>query len=212
VGSTERRERERNEKREMILVAAMRLFLDESFDKTTMRRIAEAIEYTPGALYGYFKDKDEILYALHERSFEELVARMEQALEGLTDPAARLGAIGRAYIRFALDNPRQYELMFLAKSTAKKIQADLKWDCGLCAYEILRTEVRTFLTHRGSATDPEIAAFACWSMVHGIVSLVVAERSVFIPPEALPAVVNGAFDHYIELMSYAPVGPPHAPT
>lgn len=184
----------------MILVAAMRLFLDESFDKTTMRRIAEAIEYTPGALYGYFKDKDEILYALHERGFDELVARMEEALEGLNGPRDRLAAIGRSYIRFALDNPRQYELMFLAKSTAKKIQADLKWDCGLVAYDILRNEVRAFLASKTSTTDPEIAAFACWSMVHGIVSLVVAERSVFIPPDVLPAIVNGAFDHYIELM------------
>jgi len=194
----------------MILVAAMRLFLDESFENTTMRRIAEAIEYTPGALYGYFKDKDEILYALHERGFDELVARQEQALVGLTDPTERLASLGRAYIRFALDNPRQYELMFLAKSTAKTIQANLEWECGLCAYDLLRTEIRGFLTHKGATIDPEIAAFACWSMVHGIVSLVVAERTVMIPPELLPALVNGAFDHYIELMSHGllPRSPP----
>src|SRR5512139_1788571 len=115
MGSTQRRERERTEMREMILDAATRLFLEESFEKTTMRRIADAIEYTPGAIYGYFKDKDEILYALHKRGFEELVARMEAALVGLTDPIERVASIGRAYIRFAFENPQQYDLMFVHK-------------------------------------------------------------------------------------------------
>ena len=186
--------------REMILTAAMRLFLEESFEKTTMRRIAEAIEYTPGALYGYFKDKNEILYALHVRGFEELVARLESALVGLTDPAERLAAIGRAYIRFAFDNPQQYDLMFLAKSTAKKIIEDAEWACGLRAYDILSTEVANLVQHRGSSTNPDVAAFACWSMVHGLVSLVIADRAVFLPEDNLRGIVDAAFDHYLALV------------
>ncbi len=80
MGTAERRERDRNEMREAILAAAMKLFLDESFEKTTMRRIAQAIEYTPGALYSYFKDKDEILFALHQRGFDQLFAMQAPAL------------------------------------------------------------------------------------------------------------------------------------
>ncbi len=201
VGSIERRVRERNEKRELILGAAMKLFLEESFEKTTMRRIADAIEYTPGALYGYFKDKDEILFEIHERGFEELIARKEEAMAGLTDPAARLAAMGRAYIRFALDNPRQYELMFMAKSTSKKIIEDAEWKSGLCSHEMLRTEVKALLEQRGSTVDPDIAAFSCWSLVHGIVSLVIADRCIFIPPEHIPAVVEGAYAHFLAMMN-----------
>lgn len=208
MGSIERRERERNEKRELILGAAMKLFLEESFEKTTMRRIADAIEYTPGALYGYFKDKDEILFEIHERGFEDLIARKEEAMAGLTDPAERLAAMGRAYIRFALDNPRQYELMFMAKSTSKKIIEDAEWKAGLCSHEMLRAEVKTFLEQRGSTADPDMAAFSCWSMVHGIVSLVIADRCVFIPPEHIPAFVDGAFSHYLMMMG-GPVSEPH---
>jgi AcrR family transcriptional regulator len=205
MGSTQRRERERHEMRELILTAAMRLFVEESFEKTTIRRIAEAIEYTPGALYGYFKDKDEILFALHERGFHELVARMEAALVGLTEPAERLAAIGRAYIRFAFDNHQQYDLMFVHKSTGKRIVADAKWDCGHRAYDILRAEVTGLIASRGATMDPEIATFGCWSMVHGLVTLVLCDRCVFMPGDALPQIVDATFQQYLDLLTS--VGP-----
>lgn len=201
MGSTERRERERSEKREMILQAAMRLFLEESFERTTMRRIADAIEHTPGALYGYFKDKDEILYALHERGFDELTLRMQEALAGREDPSERLAELGRAYIRFALDNPQQYHLMFIAKSTARKIQADAEWECGLRSYGLLREEVGRFLAHKRSPIDPEVATYSCWAMCHGIVSLVIAERSVFIPDEVLPRLVSASYELFFQMMN-----------
>src|SRR5678815_508168 len=74
MGSEQRRERDRQEMRDTILRAAIKLFAEESFEKVTMRRIAEAIDYTPGTLYWYFKDKDEIVFALHQRGFEILLS------------------------------------------------------------------------------------------------------------------------------------------
>lgn len=189
--------------RELILQTASRLFVEESFERTTMRRIAEVIEYTPGTIYGYFKDKNEILYALHVRGFQDLVARLEAASAGVTDPTERLSALGRAYIRFAFDNPVQYDLMFIAKSTAKKILADAEWDCGVQAYDHLRAAVRAFLEHHGSTVDPEVAAFTCWSTVHGLVSLVISDRCIFFPPDALPAIVDAAFASYLAMMTTA---------
>src|SRR5688572_21171318 len=103
MGSEQRRERDRQEMRETILRAAMKLFIEESFEKTTMRRIAEAIEYTPGTLYWYFKDKDEILFALHQRGFETLFA-MQQPTMAIADPVERLRKLAEVYIEFALEN------------------------------------------------------------------------------------------------------------
>jgi AcrR family transcriptional regulator len=211
VGINERRQREKQEMRELILAAALRLFAEESFERTTMRRIAEVIEYTPGTIYGYFKDKSEILYALHVRGFEELVARMEAALVGVTAPGERLGALGRAYIRFAFDNPIQYDLMFLSKTTAKKILADAEWDCGERAYGLLRNEVRGFLEHHHSTVDPEVATFTCWSTVHGMVALVIRDRCIFFPTEALPAIVDAAFQQYLTMMTTAAPALTHPP-
>ena len=72
----DRRERVRVATRERITEAAMRLFVEEGFENTSMRRIADAVGYTPGALYAYFEDKDEILYALLEAGF----ARLREAM------------------------------------------------------------------------------------------------------------------------------------
>lgn len=195
MGSAERRERERAEMRERILSAATRLFVEESFEETTMRRIAEAIEYTPGALYGYFKDKDAILYAIHLRGFDELLERMNAALAGRTDPVERLRALGLAYIRFALDNPAQYQLMFVAQH--KQIREDHDWTPGLRAYDLTRAVIREVVAQQGGAGDPEVLAFACWSMVHGMVSLVLGDRCVMFPEGTFPALLETTLDHVL---------------
>ena len=57
MGVTERRERERQAVRQEILDAARALFIEEGYEKTSMRKIAEKIEYSPTTIYLYFKDK-----------------------------------------------------------------------------------------------------------------------------------------------------------
>src|SRR5687768_14097475 len=113
----DRRERERHEMRERIIDAARKLFVTEGYDKTTLRRIAEDIEYTPGAIYAYFKDKDSILYAVHERGFVELGRRLASTVAGAANPRDALERVGREYIAFARDNPEMYDLMFIAQAT-----------------------------------------------------------------------------------------------
>ncbi len=179
--------------REAILAAAMKLFLDESFEKTTMRRIAQAIEYTPGALYSYFKDKDEILFALHQRGFDQLFAVQVPALS-IADPVERLRRLGEIYIEFALANPQTYDLMFIASKTGHSIEEADEWHCGERAYGVVRDTMREIIeSGRLRATsDPEVAAFAAWSAVHGIVSLVIRNRSRIIPEADRDRVVHSA--------------------
>ncbi len=89
--------------RGMISRAAMKLFLTEGFERTSIRRIAQEIEYTPGAIYSYFKDKDEILYALHNEGFDRLAVAFS-TIPPSDDPFEDLRHCGEAYLRFALEN------------------------------------------------------------------------------------------------------------
>jgi len=200
MGITERRERERQEMRELILTAAMQLFTEESFEATTMRRIADKIEYTPGTIYGYFKDKNEILFALHERGFDELVDAQRKALEGVVDPDDRLTAIARAYMGFALDNPGQYDLMFIDRATGETIAAEQRWDSGLCGYKILRDVVVEVLAKHRLDLHPDVGAFACWSFVHGMVSLRIRNRCVMYPAEQLPQIMHLSNEFFLLLL------------
>ena len=78
MGITERREREREEVRRKILDAARDLFATEGYANVTMRKIAEAIEYSPTTIYGHFEDKDDLVDALCHEDFARLLAVFDE--------------------------------------------------------------------------------------------------------------------------------------
>jgi len=200
VASEQKRERDRQEMRETILRAAMRLFLEESFEKTTMRRIAQEIEYTPGTLYWYFKDKDEILFALHQRGFEILFA-MQQPTLAIGDPVERLRKLAEIYIEFAFENPQYYDLMFINSATARCIQEMEEWKVGEAAYNVLRETVRQVIAagrFRGT-DDADVGAFACWAAVHGIASLIIRGRCHMFAEEDRHRILREAAMLYMHL-------------
>src|ERR1043166_4167468 len=72
MGIKERQERDRESVRRGILDAARELFVSEGYQNVSMRKIAERIEYSPAAIYGYFPSKDDIFFALAEEGFRLL--------------------------------------------------------------------------------------------------------------------------------------------
>jgi AcrR family transcriptional regulator len=182
MASVDRRERERQEMRDLILAAAMKLFLEESFEKTTMRRIAEAIEYTPGALYSYFKDKDEILYALHQRGFDVLLEMLSTVAAAHPEPIGRLRKLGETYLEFACTQPQYYDLMFIASSTARTIAERAEWAPGLAAYAILRQAVADCAAagRLPAGVDIDDVTLASWAGVHGLAALHLRGRLIMI--------------------------------
>lgn len=178
--------------RALITGAAMKLFLTEGFEKTSIRRIAEAIEYTPGAIYSYFEDKDEILYALHDEGMERLYAALSP-VEAISDPAEALITCCRNYIAFALENPEYYDLMFIMNATGHQIHEKGDWSAGVKNYDVLRRCVyRGIAVGTLPAAHPETTAFALWSFVHGMVALHIRQRCPMIPVEALPELMHGS--------------------
>ena len=76
MGIVERKEREKEDMRRLILNAARKLFLEQGYEKTSIRNIADAIEYSPATIYLYYKDKNELLFALHEEAFLKLMEEL----------------------------------------------------------------------------------------------------------------------------------------
>lgn len=190
-----RTERAREVVREQITRAALQLFLDEGFERVSMRRIAEAVGYTPGALYAYFRDKDEILFALHALGFAQLRTAL-RSLDGVAvPPGERLFKLGERYLRFAFENPQLYQLMFITNRIGQRIREDKRWEVGLDNYEHLRSVVRACMAAGVlPRADVEAATFAVWSEVHGIASAVIRGRThSVIPARDLPRVVRDAY-------------------
>lgn len=195
MGSIERREREKRNMKDLILKTAMRLFLEEGFEKVTIRRIAEEIEYSPATIYLYFVDKDEILFALHEQGFEELHKRQQTVLS-VKDPLERLRRHGQVYVAFALDQSEYYDLMFIMRSPVRKFREGEEWTAGRRSYELLRKNVGECIESGYLPQgDLDVAAFSIWSLVHGIVSLIIRGRCSMFPQGQLAAIAGGALEY-----------------
>lgn len=77
MGIQERKQRERERRRQQIIVAAKRVFSAHGFNKSTMEDIAKEAELSPGTLYLYFKNKDELFASLSLRMLQFLIIRLE---------------------------------------------------------------------------------------------------------------------------------------
>jgi len=172
-----RKERQKEELRTKILQAARELFMAKGFEETSIRNIAEKIEYSPTTIYLYFKDKDDIFYSLHQEGFA-LLNQYFKPLAHVSDPFERLKAVNKAYITFALENGEFYDLMFIIRSPMKCITNDeIKWEEGKRAFGFLVETVSQCIA-KGyfPGMNPELVAFTAWSMVHGICSLEIRNR------------------------------------
>jgi len=182
----QRRARQKAALREEILDAARTIVLRDGFDGLTMRKIAEAVEYSPGAIYLYFPSRDAIAHELCHQGFAALLEALTPAA-GAVDPRERLADLGRAYVRFALERPETYRLIFMedAKFTDAGF-ADEPGEPGPgeCALGLL---VRAFAElkeqRRLPATaDPHALAEVFWTATHGIVSLKLICRDYPVTP------------------------------
>ncbi len=112
MGITERKNRQKQALRERILDAARRIVMREGFAALSMRKIADAIEYSPATLYLHFASRDEIAQALCAEGYAQLLETFVP-LAQIADPAERLKALGRAYVAFGVAHPETYRLIFM---------------------------------------------------------------------------------------------------
>lgn len=201
MGIAERKESEKKKMRGRILHAAMKLFLEKGFENVTIRRIAERIEYSPATIYLYFKNKDDILYALYREGFEELFRR-QQSILTIKDPLKRLRKHGEVYLSFTLENPEYYDLMFIIRGPIKKIKENEEWEMALRSYEFLKENIKDCLdTSVILKAKIDVITFSLWSYIHGIASLIIRDRCIMFSEEQLPVIVEAALDFIFEGIS-----------
>ncbi len=174
---TRARRGEGDKLREEILEATERLIIREgSADKVSIRDIAEEVGCTPPSIYLHFEDRDALIFAVCERIFQALEAVSREASEGVTDPVEAVRRCGRAYVRFGLEHPEQYRIMFMARTqdTMEPVLLDrLKQASGFG----LVVERARACVDAGMFPNEDAFFLACglWSSVHGITSLMIAK-------------------------------------
>ncbi len=186
MASVERRAREKANLRHAILDAARELFVTEDFHAVSMRRIAEKIEYSPTAIYLYFKDKEEILASLASEGFTLLAERLE-ALDN-PDPIERLREGARIYIDFARTQTQYFQIMFQIGPEQMPDDSEAcmnKANLGMRAFGfivacVMEASAKGLL--RPFASD-NIASHVLWAQVHGAAALMLSGRLGKLTPE-----------------------------
>ncbi|MFQ3581221.1 TetR/AcrR family transcriptional regulator [Chloracidobacterium validum] len=177
MGVQERKTRYKANVRRLILDAARELFVTEGYQHTSLRKIAEKIEYAPATIYLHFRDKSELLDALLTETFTELDAKLRTLSQRETDSLTALRRGLRTYIEFGLTHPNHYLLAFVqneAMFDGERKQHKLKH--GPACFDNLRQAVlRAIADGYLVADDPEATAQALWSGIHGLTSLLITQ-------------------------------------
>lgn len=163
--------------KESILKAAKELFLKKGYDATSIRNIAGEIGISPTTIYLYYKDKAEIMHALHQEGFKMLATQFA-ALSQVEEPFERLKAMGRCYMKFAMENPDFYEIMFVMREPMEHVEEEMKkgksfvdscWMEGDAAFNALISTVAD-CQKKGylKGYETRILALLIWSNIHGL--------------------------------------------
>ena len=95
-----------------IVTAALQVLSKTQSTEFSLRELARRAGVSHNAPYKHFADKRKLLAAVSAVGFELLAKRMTEAMQGLTNPRARLSALAREYVRHGVENPALYRLMF----------------------------------------------------------------------------------------------------
>jgi AcrR family transcriptional regulator len=190
MNAISRRQKHKEELRNIILDAARDIFVREGYETFSMRKLARKIEYSPGNVYLHFKNKEELFECLVEESFARLLKTLTALRNGVEarDPVEELKKGMHVYVEFGLRNPNDYRFAFMLRPPVKKRPYKVH-----AAFEVLRHLVKCCVDQkRFRAVDVETTSQSLWVAVHGITSLLIQQPDFpWVPKKELIAQVIG---------------------
>ncbi|MCD8739027.1 TetR/AcrR family transcriptional regulator [Mucilaginibacter roseus] len=196
----ERKLEEKQEMHKRILNGARRIFLEKGYEQTSMRSIANEINYSPGSLYFYFKDKSEIFQELHQEGFRLLVNQF-RVLDKVSDPFERLKAMGRIFIQFAQENKDYYNLMFLVDEPTKLSENPGGFQIAQEAIERLTGVVRDCQqAGKFKDMDTDDLTFTILSTMHGICALFCKDRTASFMGRTNEELMQSGYECFVALL------------
>lgn len=181
MGTKERRERERHERRQAILQAARTIAGEEGWQAVTIRRVADSVEYSPPTIYEHFASKDAMLLELMRAGFAALLEAMQHVSANAPSPEARVLALAQTYWDFAWEHPEMYQVMhglggvpFCSDSKMPLPSGALDEADGV--YTFTLDALRDVAAPGMSQGELENVVIILWATLHGLVALTMADR------------------------------------
>jgi AcrR family transcriptional regulator len=189
--SAQRREEEKLRRRREILDAADALYLQKGWEALTVEQVARSARLSRALVYLYFRDKEDLLFAIGERALRLLCERFAAALASQSRGLDQVQAIARAYLGYAHEFPHYFD--FLSRFHASAASAEPGSNESAChgaGDAAIGTVVLAIESGRkdGSirprpadvdradvgASDSKTLAVTLWAFTHGVCQVVMA--------------------------------------
>jgi len=179
MGIIERREREKEKRRNDIIDAAEKIIFSKGLETATMDDVAEEAELSKGTLYLYFKNKEDLLFAITCRGLEIMTNLFAKAIEGPILGLDQVHAVGRAYVEFTKKYQKYVQIMNYCESQPPETikgcpSAEAHKDQGAKALDILSGAIHTGIEDGTISPDisPQKTALILYGQTAGILQLV----------------------------------------
>ena len=201
MGIQERKQRERERRRQQIIVAAKRVFSEKGYSKSTMEDIAREAELSPGTLYLYFKNKDELYASLSLRILQYLNIRLEDVKkEKDIEPRQKVAAIKEALFDVYQFDPMILINMFHLQSseTLKNLSSSLLENITELSRNSLTILAEIFKDDSGQDIfvnyHPTAIADIVWSLFTGVILWEESKRMIDNDKDFLKQTLDVAFE------------------
>ncbi len=175
----ERREEEKERRRVEIIEAAEALYAQKGWDAVTMDQVARKARLSRALLYVYFKDKEDLLFAVTQRALDELRRRFELAAAGQDVGLDKVTAIGRAYVLFQQETPFQFDACsrYHAHQAHQGMPNEVACNAGGDAVMAVMVKALNHGIADGSIRkdlgDPIRVCVMLWAFSHGLIQIAI---------------------------------------
>lgn len=176
MASKDRIARLKEETRINILKAAFDIVKTEGWQALSMRKIADAIEYTAPIIYEYFANKEAIILELTRQGYLKLAKKLQEAKDKHTSPAKQLEEMWLTYWNFAFANKELYQIMFGINASCSCEMVN-KLPEAECPWDIIADSIGKLMNIEDMESEVICTKYyTFWSVVHGLVSINLVDR------------------------------------
>jgi AcrR family transcriptional regulator len=159
-----------DQKLEFILRSAARIFAEKSYHSTSMRDISRATNVSLAGLYHYCKSKEELLFLIQDNCFGRVLERLEQRLQDVEDPIAKLGIFIENHLSFFAANMAEMKVL---SHEAESLRGDLYTHVSTRKdnYTKLARKILSEVQQTGNSKEPidlTVATYALFGMMNWI--------------------------------------------
>jgi len=210
MGTSERKEREKERKKMLILESAEELILEKGLDNLNMDEIAERAEVSKGSLYQYFKNKTDLVLGICNKATDLLSGQIAEVLTKDIPGIEMVYTIGATFLNFVRAHPEFFRSMRFfdnLKDTNQLGDSDYVEMCQGNMNTSFTSMVRAIQIGMQDGTindsyDPKELAVLLWSTSHGLVNMAYLHQNTphFQLLEKNNIQMNSLFEGYMKLI------------